>query len=154
MRVTEHNEAGSPGNQGIRIIQNIEPIIRTGLVFEAVEPNKLVGRMPLAGNSNHTGIMYAGSLFALAECMAGVLFINRFGTEKIAPICANIDIRFRRPASSDVTLTMVIEDDEFERLEHQVMEQGKASVTYEEHLVDANGEVVSIADVKFVLLKI
>lgn len=140
--------------RGIEIINDIEPISRTGLTFDKVEGNELVARMPLAGNTNHTGIMYAGSLFALAECAAGALFMNRYGADRIAPICANVNIRFRRPAASDVTLTMAISDEQFASLEQQVLENGKASVEFEEELKDSNGEVVSIAQVKYVLLKI
>jgi len=139
---------------GIEIIKDIEPISRTGLAFDKVEGNELVVRMPLAGNTNHTGIMYAGSLFALAECAAGALFMNRYGTDRIAPICAGVNIRFRRPAASDVILTMAISDEQFASLEQQVLENGKATVEFEEELKDSSGEVVSIAQVKYVLLKI
>ncbi len=137
-----------------KIIHGIEAIHRTGLRFDQVDRNQIVATMPLAGNSNHNGIMYAGSLFSLAECAAGVLFMNRFDATVLAPICANVNIRFRRPASSDVSLTLGISDDQFEKLEKDVLENGKASISFEEDLLDDQGEIVSIADVKYVLMKI
>ncbi|GAA5317315.1 MAG: YiiD C-terminal domain-containing protein [Candidatus Pelagadaptatus aseana] len=139
---------------GVSIINGIDAISRTGLSFDSVAANSLTARMPLAGNSNHTGIMYAGSLFALAECAAGVLFMNRYDANVIAPICASVNIRFRRPAGSDITLTMNISDEQFEQLQNDVLANGKAAVEFEEKLQDSNGEVVAIADVKYVLLKV
>ncbi len=137
-----------------KTIHGIEAIRRTGLRFDQVDRNEIAATMPLAGNDNHNGIMYAGSLFSLAECAAGVLFMNRFDSAAIAPICANVNIRFRRPASSDVSLTLGISDEQFEQLEKDVLENGKASISFEENLLDSQGEVVSIADVKYVLMKI
>lgn len=139
---------------GVELVNSIEPIARTGLVFDMVEANKLVVRMPLAGNANHNGILYAGSLFSLAECAAGVLFMNRYDAGVIAPICASVNIRFRRPATSDISLTLSISDKQFTELETQVMENGKAAVEFEEKLEDVDGEVVSIAEVKYVLMKV
>ncbi len=143
-----------PNTTAETIIHSIEAIHRTGLRFDEVNNNKIVVTMPLAGNDNHNGIMYAGSLFSLAECAAGVLLMNRFDAAVIAPICANVNIRFRRPANSDVRLSLNISDDEFCRLEEEVLEKGKACINFEENLIDSHGEVVSIADVNYVLMKI
>ncbi len=140
--------------RSVEIINSIEAISRTGLKFESVEANDLIAKMPLKGNGNHNGIMYAGSLFALAECAPGVLFMNRFDPEVIAPICASVNIRFRRPASSDVSLALSISDEQFTQLEADVMDVGKAAVEFEEKLQDDQGEVVAIAEVKYVLLKV
>jgi len=109
--------------------------------------------MPLQGNANHNGIMYAGSLFSLAEAAPGVLILNRFDPAIIAPICASVNIRFRRPAQSDVSLHLNISDKQFEDLENEVMTKGKASIEFTQELLDTQGDVVSIAEVKYVLLK-
>jgi hypothetical protein len=42
----------------------------------------------------------------------GTIKLNRPGDHVIAPICASINIRFRRPAKSDANLTLTISDDE------------------------------------------
>lgn len=141
-------------SKGVDIVLAIGAIARTGLVFDHVSTNEVVLRMPLAGNANHNGILYAGSLFSLAECAAGALFLSRYGDDVIGPVCSSVNIRFRRPATSDVSLKLVISDVEFDDLESQVMEEGKAVVKFEETLEDTHGEVVSIAEVTYVLLKI
>lgn len=141
-------------NLGIDTINSIEAIARTGLSFDTVKSNTITARMPLGANANHNGIMYAGSLFSLAECAAGVLFMNRYEPKAIAPICAGVNIRFRRPATSDVTVSINISDEEFDRLEKEALEKGKAVVEFEENLEDENGEIVSIAEVKYVLMKL
>ena len=139
---------------GVEIVLAIKAIARTGLVFDHVSTNEVVLRMPLEGNANHNGILYAGSLFSLAECAAGALFLNRYGDDVIRPVCSSVNIRFRRPATSDVSLKLVISDAEFDDLESQVIDEGKAIVKFEEALEDTNGEIVSIAEVNYVLLKI
>lgn len=141
-------------SRGESIVLAIEAIARTGMIFEQISMNELVLRMPLAGNDNHNGILYAGSLFSLAECAAGVLFLNRYDEEAISPVCSNVSIRFRRPALTDVRLKLAISDTQFDELESQALDEGKGVVTFEERLEDTNGEVVSIAEVTYVLLKI
>ena len=128
--------------EGVELVNSIEAIARTGLTFVEVEANRLSVSMPLEGNANHAGILYAGSLFTLAECAAGVLFLNHYDSSRIAPICAGMDIRFRRPATSDVSLTLTISDEQFNDLEAQVLQNSKATVEFEEQLIDADGEVV------------
>ncbi len=141
-------------NLGVETINSIEPIARTGLSFDSIDANTITARMPLSVNANHNGIMYAGSLFSLAECAAGVLFMNRYEPKAIAPICAGVNIRFRRPATSDVTVSINISDEKFAQLEQEALDKGKAVIEFEENLEDENGEVVSIADVKYVLMKL
>ncbi len=141
-------------HRGVEVVQGIDAIARTGLSFDKVGPNELVARMPLQGNANHAGILYAGSLFSLAECAAGVLFLNRFGDREVVPICGGVNIRFRRPATSDITLTLSISDEEFEGLHARALAEGKAAIEFEEKLVDTNDEIVSIAKVSYVLLKV
>ena len=111
-------------------------------------------RLPLERNGNHNGIVSANSLFPLAECAAVALFLNRYGDDVIAPICASINIRCRRAAKSDLSLTLTISDEQFDKLEVQVMAEGKVAVEFEQKLEHANGEVVAIAQVNYVLLKI
>lgn len=135
------------------IILSVEAVSRTGLAFDKVGPNQASIRMPLQGNANHNGIMYAGSLFSLAEAAPGVLILNRFDPAIIAPICASVNIRFRRPAQSDVSLHINISDKQFEDLKNEVMTKDKASIDFTQELLDTQGEVVSIAEVKYVLLK-
>ena len=51
---------------------------RMNLKAEVLEPGFVRLRVPLAGNENHIGSMYAGALFTLAEIPGGALFLTSF----------------------------------------------------------------------------
>jgi acyl-coenzyme A thioesterase PaaI-like protein len=136
------------------VINSIKPIARTGMSIQRLDENTVQVRMPISGNENHKGLMYAGSLFSLAESAPGILFLNRYGDGKIAPICSGVDIRFRRPALTDVTISLEIEDEIFDQLHSTTIESGKASAKFESNIVDDDGNVVSTASINYVLLRI
>ena len=50
--------------------QVVPAIGRLGVTVEAVAPGSVTLRVPIEGNANHMGTMYAGALFALAELLA------------------------------------------------------------------------------------
>ena len=43
------------------------PFWRKSFKIETLEPGRVVCRMPIEGNTNHIGTMYAGALFTCAE---------------------------------------------------------------------------------------
>ena len=49
----------------------VEGIKRTGIKVLAMRDGYVKTLMPLEENVNHVGIMYAGSLFTIGECMGG-----------------------------------------------------------------------------------
>ena len=51
--------------------EKIDFVKRSGLKAEVLEPGRVCLRMPLQGNQNHIGSMYAGALFTLAEIPGG-----------------------------------------------------------------------------------
>ena len=59
---------------------------RMGLKAVTLEPGHVKLLVPLAGNENHIGTMYAGALFTLAEIPGGALFITSFDTRRFYPI--------------------------------------------------------------------
>ena len=51
----------------IRMLENGIPFVeRCGFKVEALERGRVVCRMPIEGNTNHIGTMYAGALFTCA----------------------------------------------------------------------------------------
>ena len=56
---------------------------RAGFVVEVIGEGYLRARIPLKGNRNHMGSMYAGALFTLAEIPGGVMTILISGL----PLC-------------------------------------------------------------------
>lgn len=126
-------------------------IDRTGADVEVAERGFVRARMPFEPNINHVGIMYAGALFTLAEYPAGLMCGATFDTERFFPIVKDVHIRFRRPASTDVTVEMRLAVEEIARIETEAAEQGKADFAIESELVDAGGVVVAVAEALYQL---
>ncbi|WXL25280.1 YiiD C-terminal domain-containing protein [Ectopseudomonas mendocina] len=123
--------------------EQIAFIKRTDLKAEVLEPGFVRLRMPLAGNQNHIGSMYAGALFTLAELPGGALFLTSFDVQHFYPIVKEMNLRFRRPATGDIWVEARLSDDEIERLQSQASSDGKAEFTLELQLTNAAGEVVA-----------
>ncbi|MEJ2717745.1 MAG: YiiD C-terminal domain-containing protein [Deltaproteobacteria bacterium] len=98
---------------------------------------------PLRGNENHVGTMYAGALFTLAEMPGGALFLTTFDSSRFYPIIKEMTIQFVRPATTDVTVELVIPEEEARRIETEAEQRGKADFILEGELKDRSGTVVA-----------
>lgn len=123
----------------------------TGVVVEHAERGFVRLRMPFEPNVNHVGMMYAGALFTLAEVPGGTIFITTFDAKKYYPIVKDLQIRFRRPAMTDITVEVRISDDEAERVMAEAEANGKADYSWSCELKDTNGEVVAITQNEYQL---
>lgn len=118
---------------------------RMNLKAEVLEPGFVRLRVPLAGNENHIGSMYAGALFTLAEIPGGALFLTSFDASKFYPIVKEMNLRFRRPATGDIVVEARLSAEEIERLQSEAQVNGKAEYVLELQLTDGSGEVVALS---------
>ena len=118
---------------------------RMNLKAEALEPGFVRLRVPLAGNENHIGSMYAGALFTLAEIPGGALFLTSFDVSKFYPIVKEMNLRFRRPATGDIVVEARLSAEEIARLQTEAQANGKAEYVLELQLTDGSGEVVALS---------
>lgn len=118
---------------------------RMNLKAEVLEPGFVRLRVPLAGNENHIGSMYAGALFTLAEIPGGALFLTSFDASKFYPIVKEMNLRFRRPATGDIVVEARLDAEEIERLQSEAQANGKAEYVLELQLTDGSGEVVALS---------
>lgn len=123
--------------------EQIAFVKRSGLKAEVLEPGHVRLRMPLAGNENHIGSMYAGALFTLAEIPGGALFLTSFDVQRFYPVIKEMNLRFRRPATGDIRVEARLDAAQIEQLQTQAAEQGKAEFPLDLQLTDASGEVVA-----------
>jgi acyl-coenzyme A thioesterase PaaI-like protein len=128
------------------IVDAVEGIKRTGIRVLALRDRYAKMLMPLEGNGNHVGMMYAGSLFTLGEIAGGAIYVVSFDTTRLFPIVKEVNIRFRRPAMTDVTMEVELSAEEASRIQAEALEKGKADYVLNLELEDANGEVVSIVE--------
>lgn len=122
--------------------EQIAFVQRSGLKAEVLEVGHVRLRMPLAGNQNHIGSMYAGALFTLAEIPGGALFLTSFDAQRFYPIIKEMNLRFRRPATGDIRVEARLSAEEIQQLQKQATEQGKAEYVLQLQLTDESGEVV------------
>jgi len=120
----------------------ISCVKRMGVEVLEMAPRRVTLRMPLAGNENHIGIMYAGILFTAAEIPGGAIFLTTFDRSKYVPIIKGMEIRFRRPATTDVTITVEISPEEVDRINRELDAVGKSDFILNGEIKDANGVVV------------
>lgn len=118
---------------------------RSGARVVALEPGRVVCRMPLRGNVNHIGTMYAGALFTLAEFPGGPLILATFGMRRFIPIVTALDMQFVRAAKSDVTVELSLTAEEAERIEAETIATGKSEFEVHGELRNAAGEVVALS---------
>ena len=117
----------------------------TGVVVDHAERGFVRLRMPFEPNVNHVGMMYAGALFTLAEVPGGTLFLTTFDPTRFYPIVKDLKIRFRRPALTDITVEVRMDDEEAARIMEEAEANGKADYSWACELKDTSGEVVAIS---------
>ncbi len=127
---------------------------RTGVEVMELDERYVKMRMPFEPNVNHVGMMYAGALFTLAELPGGAIFATAFDINSYYPIVKDMQIRFRRPAMSDVTVEVSISAEEAAEIQARAERDGKADYSWECELRDAGGEVVAISKNVYQLRKI
>lgn len=119
----------------------IPAIGRMGVRVENLGPGWVDLVVPIEGNGNHFGTMYAGALFSLVEMPGGFLPLSVLGAA-FTPIVTRVDIRFMAAARTDVRLHASIEPEELQRLAAQATEAGKAEFTLDLSGIDESGKTV------------
>jgi len=115
---------------------------RMGIQVVEMEPRRVTLRMPIEGNQGHLGSIYAGVLFTAAEIPGGALFLTTFDPTRCVPIVKSTEIKFKKPALTDVSITVEISQEEVDRINREVEEKGKSDFVLESQLRDAGGAVV------------
>ncbi len=127
---------------------------RTEVQVLAMEPGYVKLRMPLKPNLNHVGTMYAGALFTLAELPGGAIFLTTFDTSRFYPIIKGMEIKFVKPAKTDITVEVRLDPEAAATIQETADEAGKADYEWECELKDANGQVVCVSSNRYQLRSI
>jgi acyl-coenzyme A thioesterase PaaI-like protein len=112
--------------------------------FQITELRKgyLQARIPIKGNKNHLGTMYAGAEFLLTEVPGGIISIFEFGSGYF-PILKEITIRYLLPATSDLTIELSMTQAELDEIQMKADQNGKCDFTLNLDLKDVNDVVVA-----------
>ncbi|MGV9674920.1 PaaI family thioesterase [Nocardia sp. NPDC003482] len=99
--------------------------------------------VPIEGNGNHFGVMYAGVLFTVAEVLGGAIPLATFDVAKYYPLVKDLRIAFRKPAKTDVRAEASLSAEEIARITAEADAKGKADFTLHASVTDADGVVVA-----------
>ena len=138
----------------VMIEQGIPFAGRTEVKVLVMEPGHVKMLMPLKPNLNHVGTMYAGALFTLAELPGGAMFLTTFDAGRFYPLIKGMDIKFLKPATTDISVEVRLDPDEAARIQEKANQMGKADYSWECELKDANGQVVCISSNRYQLRSI
>jgi len=119
---------------------------RTGLEAVKMEKDGIELMMPFSPNRNHVGTMYAGALFTLGEMMGGAVAMVYFMENNLIPIVKALNIKFVKPATTDITTTYAMSEDEVQRIISECAQKGKADYSIHLELKDSKGVVVAFTD--------
>jgi acyl-coenzyme A thioesterase PaaI-like protein len=122
----------------------IPPVHRMGVKVVEAARGHAVASVPLAGNGNHFGVIYAGVQFTVAEMLGGVIALATFDAAKYYPLVKGVDITFTGMARSDLRAETSLAEDEIARIEAQAAEKGKADFTLDAVVKDEAGQTVSV----------
>lgn len=99
--------------------------------------------VPVEGNGNHFGVIYAGVQFTVAEILGGIISLTTFDSSKYFPLVKNIDISFVAMAKSELRAQASLDDETIARIDAEAAERGKADFELEATVVDADGKTVA-----------
>jgi acyl-coenzyme A thioesterase PaaI-like protein len=117
------------GQMGVRVAE-----VRRGFAATTV---------PVEGNGNHFGVIYAGVQFTVAEVLGGIIALSTFDTTKYFPLVKNVDIKFVSMARSELRAEAGLDDETIARIEAEAAERGKADFTMEAVVTDTDGKTVA-----------
>lgn len=125
-------------------IEHMLPVAyEMGVRIIELSRGRVASEVPMDGNGNHFGVMYAGVLFTVAEVLGGAIALPTFDVAEFYPLVKDLQINFRRPAKTTVTARASLDDETIEKVTAEAAEKGKADFVLDAELTDESGELVA-----------
>jgi acyl-coenzyme A thioesterase PaaI-like protein len=99
--------------------------------------------VPVEGNGNHFGVIYAGVQFTVAEILGGIIALTSFDSAKYFPLVKGVDIKFVGMATTLLRAEASLDEETLARVESEAAEKGKADYDLDAVVTDATGQVVA-----------
>jgi len=128
-------------NAGLEL--TIPVLHNMGVRFTDVGRGRATTVVPIEGNGNHLGTMYAGVLFSVAEVLGGALALNTWDASSYLPVVKSLTIDFLRPARTDVTASTSIDEDAIKMTEAAAEQTGKGEYVLVAEIHDEEGTLVA-----------
>lgn len=126
----------------VEMLENAVPITKKmGIRIVEMRDRHVKVLLPFEPNINHIGTIYAGSLFTAGEYIGGPIYMTSFDYTRFYPIVKAINIQFRRPATTDVTVEATLSEAEVNAIQDEAEAKGKADWKMDLEIKDQAGEV-------------
>lgn len=122
----------------------IPPAAKMDITVLEARRGHAAARVPLEGNGNHFGVVYAGVQFTVAEILGGVIALASFDAAKYFPLVKKVDIEFVGMARTDLRAEATLPDEEIDRIAAEAAERGKADFTLDAVVTDDAGQTVAV----------
>lgn len=99
--------------------------------------------IPEEPNLNHAGIVYAGSLFSVAEVLGGLIPLTTWDAPGFVPLVKDVRIEFLRPARGRVRATATLDPAEIARVREALSGTDKVDFELAASLTGENGREVA-----------
>ena len=128
-----------------KMMESVPLLSRAGLEVLELERGYVKVRMPIAGNGNHFGVMYAGNIYSISEYVGAGVLMGAIDFSQAIPLAKGATIDYLAPAMDDVFVELRMADREIKRLQSEVAEKGKSEYVIEPQVTTADGTVVAKA---------
>lgn len=105
---------------------------------------------------NHLGTFHASAQFALAEACSGLSLQKHFPhlANSVVPVLRKSDIKFKKPAQSDIQAAASITTESKAQFEQQLEKKGRATIAVPVEIIDQNGTVTMTGTYEWFVQKI
>jgi acyl-coenzyme A thioesterase PaaI-like protein len=105
---------------------------------------------------NHLGTFHASAQFALAEACSGLSLQKHFPhlASSAVPVLRRSDVKFKRPANSDIRATARISNEAKEKFELQFEKKGRAIIAVPVEITDQNGTIIMVGTYEWFVQRI
>jgi acyl-coenzyme A thioesterase PaaI-like protein len=134
------------------ITDTIPWVKMSGLCMEIFEEGHVKLSVPAKNHMNHVGIVYAGTHFMLMEVSGAALFLATYGIERFLPINKGMNIRFLKPAFTDISCELRIERGEAREKLNPIEEKGRGEWVLDMTVSDTCGTIVSTSTCTYYLI--
>lgn len=132
------------------VIETRIPVMhRLGIRILELWEGFVAATAPLTGNRNHADTMYAGTLFDLGEVLGGGVFFASFDLSRFTATVKDVQIRYRRPATTDVRAEASLDPPTITRIKREADTAGKTEFALDAQLTDTAGVVVATTHVVY-----
>ena len=120
------------------------------LRVESVENGVYRVRIPLSANvQNHLKVFHAGPIWMASEYLGGLLVLHNVDAKKYQPVVAGLDIRFMRPALSDIVSEVIFANEQVDKMRESLDSAGRHDFSTKIVVRDTNATIVAEAEGKY-----